>query len=51
MTMKDQRRRLERGGGGEWEPIKISQRNLSYIPSHYIAVAKLLALSPPSVEG
>jgi hypothetical protein len=29
--LKDRRRRPEGGGGGEWEPIKIPRRNLSYI--------------------
>jgi hypothetical protein len=30
-VVKDQRRRPE---GGEWEPIKIPQRKLAYIPKH-----------------
>jgi hypothetical protein len=39
-------KKATRGGGGEWEPIKISQRNSTYIPNRNRR-ASLLARGRP----
>jgi hypothetical protein len=37
-----------RGGGGEWEPIKISRRNLAYVPKTIRNPSLLTRPRPPS---
>jgi hypothetical protein len=46
LNMKDQRGRPE--GGGEWEPIKISRKNLAYILESTRDPSLLTRLRPPS---
>jgi hypothetical protein len=45
LSVKDRRKRPE-GGGGEWEPIKIPQENLAYVPK-LTRHASLLARPKP----
>jgi hypothetical protein len=45
--LKDRRRRPE---GGEWEPIKIPYRNLTYIPNLTRRPSLLTRLRPHSYE-
>jgi hypothetical protein len=35
--------RLERGGGSEWEPIKILLKNSAYAPNHFRRISHTLA--------
>jgi hypothetical protein len=45
--LKNRRRRLE---GGEWQPIKISRRNLTYIPESTRCPSLLTWSRPPSYK-